>query len=293
MLGKHLLGVYEKAFRAEDPWLTRFEKAKTSGFDYMEISIDEQDSRIDRLYWSKKQRLELFTQAFNSGMPLRSMCLSAHRRFPFGSTSPAAREKAHEIMKRAIEFSCDLGIRVIQLAGYDVYYEPSTPMSIDRFREAMEWSAEQAEKCQIMLAMEIMDTPFINSITKHLQYEENIRSPWYKVYPDIGNLSAWPENNPMLELASGISSIVAVHLKDTKPVTRDFPGQFKKVPFGDGCVDFSGLFSQLETLGYAGPYMMEMWHQPPENDVRQVLEGKKYIEMQYNMATRGSIGVSS
>ena len=94
MLGKHLLGVYEKAFCAEDPWLTRFEKAKTSGFDYMEISIDEQDSRIDRLYWSKKQRLELFTQAFNSGMPLRSMCLSAHRRFSFRKHKPCCTRKS-------------------------------------------------------------------------------------------------------------------------------------------------------------------------------------------------------
>lgn len=54
------------------------------------------------------------------------MCLSAHRRFPFGSADPAIREKAYLIMDQAIDFAVDLGIRTIQIAGYDVYYEEST-----------------------------------------------------------------------------------------------------------------------------------------------------------------------
>ncbi|GHM29578.1 hypothetical protein ECZU45_33650 [Escherichia coli] len=33
------------------------------------------------------------------------------------------RERAREIMSKAIRLARDLGIRTIQLAGYDVYYE--------------------------------------------------------------------------------------------------------------------------------------------------------------------------
>lgn len=57
------------------------------------------------------------------------MCLSAHRRFPFGSADPEKRARAHDIMQKALTLSSRLGIRVIQLAGYDVYYEESTPTS--------------------------------------------------------------------------------------------------------------------------------------------------------------------
>ena len=37
--------------------------------------------------------------------------------------SPRNRSKPYEIMEKAILLADDLGIRVIQLAGYDVYYE--------------------------------------------------------------------------------------------------------------------------------------------------------------------------
>lgn len=45
MLGKHLLGIYEKALDAEDDWYQRMAKVKELGFDFMEISIDETDER--------------------------------------------------------------------------------------------------------------------------------------------------------------------------------------------------------------------------------------------------------
>lgn len=48
------------------------------------------------------------------------MCLSAHRRFPLGSEDDAVRAQGLEIMRKAIQFAQDVGIRVIQLAGYDV-----------------------------------------------------------------------------------------------------------------------------------------------------------------------------
>ncbi|STI83091.1 L-xylulose 5-phosphate 3-epimerase [Escherichia coli] len=45
------------------------------------------------------------------------MCLSAHRRFPLGSEDDAVRAQGLEIMRKAIQFAQDVGIRVIQLAA--------------------------------------------------------------------------------------------------------------------------------------------------------------------------------
>ena len=281
MLGKHHLGIYEKAFDSKISWEERLERAAKIGFDYVEISIDETDDRLARLDWSKTQKKQLLDSMWKTGVDICSMCLSGHRRFPFGSADPNVRKKAYEIMDKAIEFSGDLGIRVIQLAGYDVYYEESTDDSVKRFKEGMQWAAERAESAQVMLAMEIMDTPFMNSITKHLEYERKINSPWYRVYPDLGNLSAWSENNPAEEIEKGIDSIVAIHLKDTIPPTEHFEGKFKCVPFGSGCVDFPARFKQLEQLGYAGPYMIEMWHQDGMDDVTEIAKAAKWIQEQY------------
>ncbi|NEU03128.1 TIM barrel protein, partial [Escherichia coli] len=52
-----------------------------------------------------------------------SMTLSGHRKYPFGSKNPEIRAKAMEIMEKAIILAKKLGIRTVQLAGYDVYYE--------------------------------------------------------------------------------------------------------------------------------------------------------------------------
>ncbi len=286
MLGMHLLGIYEKALNPEDNWYQRLEKARDLGFDFIEICIDENDERLARLEWTPKERAELRQAAFETGVPILSMCLSAHRRFPFGSADPAVRGKARRIMEKAIDFAVDLGIRTIQIAGYDVYYEKSTPDSRRLFFDGLKWAAAQASRKGVMLANEIMDTSFLNSITKHLFYEKQIASPWLKVYPDVGNLSAWG-NDVVSELEKGEGSIVQVHLKDTLAVTDTFKGQFRNVPFGQGCVDFPLCFSTLGKLGYTGPYLIEMWHQDGQDDIKTVGSAKAWIEEQYAKAMEG------
>ncbi len=281
MFGNHPVGIYEKAFDPKTSWKERLLRAKKLGFDFVEISIDETDERLSRLYWSKEQKKELLDAIWETGVSIRSMCLSGHRRFPFGSADSATREKAYEIMEKAIEFAAELGIRVIQLAGYDVYYEESTKESVRRFAEGMKWAAERAAAAQVMLAMEIMDTPFMNSISKHIKYEKEISSPWYRVYPDLGNLSAWEENDPEAEIKLGISSIVGVHVKDTLAPHGDFAGKFKCVPFGEGCVDFPARFEQLDRLGYTGPYMIEMWYQEGTDDTAEIEKAAKWLKKQY------------
>lgn len=276
MLGKHRLGIYEKALSPVSDWGRSLNRAKELGFDFLEISIDESDGRLSRLYWTHGQRNALKKAIMDEGLPISSMCLSAHRRFPLGSADAAVERKAMEIMERAVDFAAELGIRIIQLAAYDVYYEPSTKDTAVRYGENLAKAARIAEKNSVMLANEIMDTPFMNSITKHLAYEQRINSPWLKVYPDLGNLTAWG-NDVCAEIKKGIGSIVQVHLKDTLPVTADFPGQFRDLPFGEGCVDFGKCFSCLEAGGYSGAYLMEMWHNPDGDELSDILAAKKYL----------------
>ncbi|NYY79104.1 hypothetical protein DMI66_14020 [Escherichia coli] len=86
--------------------------------------------------------------------------------FSFGSRDDAVRQRAREIMSKAIRPARDLGIRTIQLAGYDVYYEDHDESTQQRFAEGLAWAVEQAAASQVMLAVEIMDTAFMNSISK-------------------------------------------------------------------------------------------------------------------------------
>ena len=67
------------------------------------------------------------------------------------------------------------------------------------FSSRSEKGVEEAAQYGVILAVEIMDDPFMNSIQKFLEIKEQIPSLLH-VYPDLGNLSAWPENNPAVEL---------------------------------------------------------------------------------------------
>lgn len=273
----HPLGIYEKALAKDLSWPERLVLAKSCGFDFVEMSVDETDERLSRLEWTSAQRASLVSAMLESGVAIPSMCLSAHRRFPFGSRDEAVRERAREIMTKAIRLARDLGIRTIQLAGYDVYYEEHDEGTQQRFAEGLAWAVEQAAAAQVMLAVEIMDTAFMNSISKWKKWDEMLSSPWFTVYPDVGNLSAWG-NDVTAELKLGIDRIAAIHLKDTLPVTGDSPGQFRDVPFGEGCVDFVGIFKTLHELNYRGSFLIEMWTEKASEPVLEIIQARRWIE---------------
>lgn len=276
---QHPLGIYEKALPKHLSWPERLALAKACGFDFVEMSIDESDERLARLSWSKEQRLSLVSAMLETGISIPSMCLSGHRRFPFGSHDEATRQQAYLIMEQAIQLAKDVGIRTIQLAGYDVYYEQQDEGTLARFAEGMQWAVERAAAAQVMLAVEIMDTEFMSSISKWKSWDSLLASPWFTVYPDVGNLSAWG-NDVAQELQLGIDRIAAIHLKDTFPVTETSPGQFRDVPFGEGCVDFVALFRTLKQLNYRGAFLIEMWTEKADEPVAEIVQARRWIEQQ-------------
>lgn len=273
---KNLLGLYEKALPKELDWLERLTAVKSLGFDFLEISVDETDERLNRLFWSKQEKRQLWQAVNKTGIPIKSMCFSGHRRYPLGSRKKEVRERALYLMEKALEFAGCFGIRVIQMAGYDVYYEEPGEDTKQYFIEGLKTSAALAERHQIMLGMEIMDTSFLNSITKYMVYDREIDSPWLGVYPDIGNLSAWNNDVPA-ELKLGRNRLVGVHVKETKKVSETFGGQFRDVLFGEGTVDFDEAFTALKEMSYTGPFLLEMWGDSMENPYEEITRSRQFV----------------
>lgn len=275
-LDKFPLGIYEKALPKNISWRERLNYAKELGFDFVEISIDETDERLARLDWTLEEKKEFLNAVLETGVRVPSMCFSGHRRFPLGSENKETREKSLELMRKAIEFATDLGIRNIQMAGYDVYYEPSNANTKKLYIEGMKQSLKWAEQANVMLSIEIMDHPFMNSITKYMDLASELKSPFLTVYPDVGNLSAW-NNNVRSQMIMGKGQISAIHLKDTLAVTDTFEGKFKEVPFGSGCVDFIEFFKILTEIKYNGPLLIEMWTEKSDNPIEEIKKAKEWI----------------
>lgn len=267
------IGIYEKATPKHFTWLERLTFAKELGFDFVEMSVDESDERLARLDWSQEERLAVIQAIYQTGIRIPSICFSGHRRYPLGSNDVAVGTKALELMRKCIHLAQDLGVRVIQLAGYDVYYEEKSQATRARFLKNLRIACDWAEQAQVILAIEIMDDPFMNSIEKYLAVAQEIHSPYLFVYPDVGNLSAW-QNDLYSELVIGRQSIAALHLKDTYAVTPTSDGQFRDVPFGQGCVNWEEVFAILNHIHYRGPFLIEMWSENCETveDTRKAIK---------------------
>lgn len=253
---KYAIGLYEKAMPPTLTWREKLEFAKSAGYDFVEISIDEKDEKLARLDWTADERLELVKTMKEVGLPIRSMCLSGHRKYPFGASDPAIRARSMEIMEKAIILADDLGIRIIQLAGYDVYYEEGTAESKALFLENLKKATEMAAVRGIVMGFETMETDFMNTVWKSMYYVDAVGSPYLGVYPDSGNLTNAAKSsggNVLDDLYSGRGHIVALHLKET------VPGVFREVPFLTGHVDFNAVIEKAWDLGIRR-FVTEMWY---------------------------------
>lgn len=256
MKRQYSLGLYEKAMPAELTWKEKLEAAKAAGYDFVEISVDETDAKLSRLEWTKEERLELVKTMYETGVPLRTMCLSGHRKYPLGSADPQIRARGMEIMEKAIQLADDLGIRIIQLAGYDVYYEESTPETVRLFGENLKKAERMAARAGIVLGFETMETEFMNTVEKAMNYVNLVNSPYLGVYPDVGNITNAAVSygtDVLADIRSGIGHLDAVHLKET------VPGVFREVPFGTGHVDFPAVIKELWNAGVRR-YVTEFWY---------------------------------
>lgn len=264
------LGVYEKALPTTLDWPRRLELARELGFDYVELSIDESDARIARLDPASPERAAIRAAVRDTGVPLFSLCLSAHRRYALGSVDPALRTRGLELFEASIELAVELGVRVIQIAGYHVYYEPDTPASRERYLEGLVQGAAFAADAGVMLGIENMDTIGVASLREGLEVLDRVGSPWLQLYPDVGNLIE-RGHDPLSELDAARGRMIAVHAKDARP------GEPRRVPFGEGGVPFEDAFAHLADGGYRGPVLIEMWNDDAPDSVRLLADARAWV----------------
>ncbi|OOM77735.1 L-ribulose-5-phosphate 3-epimerase UlaE [Clostridium puniceum] len=252
----YTLGLYEKSMPNFLSWEEKLNCAKECGFDTLEISIDETDEKLARLDMTEEERRKLVELMFKCGTEIRTMCLSGHRKYPLGSTDETTRNKGMEIMKKAIDLASDIGVRIIQLAGYDVYYEEGNDQTRRYFEENLKESVEMAANKGVILAFETMETEFMNTVEKAMEFVNLVNSPYLQIYPDCGNVTNASLDygiNPIEDFETGRGHISAVHLKET------VPGKFREITFGTGHVNFEEIIKKSWELGVR-KFTAEFWY---------------------------------
>jgi L-ribulose-5-phosphate 3-epimerase/hexulose-6-phosphate isomerase len=249
------LGLYEKSMPGTLSLREKLEEAGKAGFDYLELSIDETDEKLGRLAWTS-EAASLRRDMEETGVPVLSICLSGHRRFPLGDPDPAVHERGLEIMEQAIVLASRLGVRIVQIAGYDVYYKKSNETTRAIFEKNLERSVRMAAREGVTLAFETMETAFIDTVEKAMYWVRRFPSPYLQIYPDTGNLTNAAliyKTGADADIEKGAGHIAALHLKESKP------GIYREVPYGKGHVDFALLAGTALRLG-ARLFTGEFWY---------------------------------
>lgn len=255
------LGMYEKSMPNSLSFKEKLLFVREAGFDHLEISIDESDEKKQRLDWTKEEIDSLKQAILETGVPIRTMCLSGHRKYPLGSMEERVREEGMRMMEKAIDLADALGIRIIQLAGYDVYYEEGTDQTRAFFLDNIKKAALLAARKSVVLGFETMETPFMDTVEKAMVYVQEVNSPYLKVFPDIGNLTNAEKLygvNVVEDLKKGTGSLVAAHLKET------IPGHYREIPFGTGHTDYLNDLKELKEQGVR-LFTGEFWYTGQEN----------------------------
>jgi len=249
---QYRLGLYEKAMPNSLSLLEKLMVAKDAGYDYLEMSIDETDEKLARL---DAGTADIKKAMDTAGMPIGSICLSGHRKYPLGSNDPATEQRGIAILEKTIVLAGALGVRIIQLAGYDVYYEEASEGTEARFLRNLRNGVRFASRYGVLLGFETMETAFMNNVQKAMRYVSEVNSPYLGVYPDVGNCmnAALTYGEDALDdFRIGTGHIIAVHLKES------LPGVFREVPFGTGHVDFNGIIRAALAEG-VGMFVTEFW----------------------------------
>ena len=267
------LGLYEKAM---PNWLSLPEKLDLTakcGFDRMEISVDESDEKLARLDYTEKQMLQLVQASQDAGIPISTMCLSAHRKYPMGSHDPATVKRSMEILEKALYFGGVIGVKLIQLAGYDVYYEDHDEGTEAQFRENLAKAVDMAATSGITLGFETMETPFMDTTRKAMHYVDLIRSPYLGIYPDIGNLknaAVLYGNDVKEDIHTGAGHIFAAHLKETRP------GVYRDMTFGSGHTEYGRCIEELWRQGVR-MYTGEFWYRASETYEQDIQDAHRFL----------------
>ena len=249
---KYEIGLYEKAMRNTLTWKEKLQCAKECGYDYLEISIDATEEKINRIYMDTEEKREIMEAIFDTGIPIGSMSVSALTKYALGDPDQAVRDRGMEIAEKSIQLSSALGVRTVMIPGYD---GESTIETKRYFLENIRKIAEIAEREGILVGFETMENNFMNTTGKAVQYVNMVDSAYLKIYPDAGNITnaAVANRHDVCEdLSLGKGKLIALHLKETKPDV------YREVPFLTGHVEFERIINTAWKLGVRR-YVTELW----------------------------------
>ncbi|HLK61913.1 MAG TPA: sugar phosphate isomerase/epimerase family protein [Bryobacteraceae bacterium] len=265
----HLVkGICSVIFPKEMPRAECFARAKSAGFDAMELAIGP-DLPLDV---SHDDARRLGDAAHKAGIQIATLWVSdALHQNPLNAAEPAVRARGVEAIRRAISIAGDLNCGALLLyavrLGSGPKLEVGSQDTWDRFTAELAKVAPDGERGKVLLNPENVWNKFLLSPLEMRAFLDQFHSAWVGAHFDTGNVMqyGYPEDW-ILTLGPRIKRI---HLKDFKLSTRGESGRFADLLEGD--VNWKAVMDALTKIGYQGFVSAEIGYDGARPDqLRQV-----------------------
>ncbi len=130
-----------------------------------------------------------------------------------------------------------------------------------------------------MLGLENVDCPIAESISKGLDFVRAAQDALVPALPRRRQPDRDGVRRPVPAARGGGQHLVAIHMKDGRL------REIRRVPFGDGIVDFAGVFRTLHEVGYRGPLVVEMWNEGEQDPIAAAARALSWLRAARNAAT--------
>ena len=260
---RFIKGICSNIFPAKMPLEECFRRAKSAGFDAIEIpsggeiGLDTDPAAVRRL-GDAARRASVAIASFWVSQPL-----SAN---PLNSADPAARARGVEAVKKLLEFAGLLGAGAMLIVpgrlGSGAKFQYGYQDTWDRVTAEMRKLVPFAEKAKVILALENVWNKFLVSPLEMRAFVDQFKSPWVATQFDTGNVMQF--GYPQDWILTLGPRIKRVHVKDYKLSARSEQGRFVDLMEGD--VDWKEVMAALVKIGYRGFVSPEIGHDPNDAD---------------------------
>jgi hexulose-6-phosphate isomerase len=230
--------IWTGGFPGETPMRERFELAVETGFDGVELVLD------DALVAAEATLVELGELARRT-VPIHSLMCGFSRRL--GSADAAERAEAADQVRRAIRAARVVGADTLLVIPAVVTERVGSERAWELGQAGLRAVLPAAEEAGVTLAVENVWNRFLLSPLEMRAFVDEANHPLVRVYMDVGNVLAFGFPEQWIEILG--RRIARVHLKDFRRKVGNIEGF---VDLLEGDVDWPAVMAALRRAGYDG-----------------------------------------
>ncbi len=171
------------------------------------------------------------------GLGVNMAALRSRHNIPVADSIKEVRKQIDNAKFLALEFMLTFGV--------------DKPDQYDNYYQVMADAAAYAQDKGIKLVMKPHGGGS-GAAEEILRCLEKVKQPNFKIWYDAGNIIYYTGKDPVAELEPIVQHVTGFCAKDCGGVKSEV-----MIQFGDGKVDFNGVFKKLKAAGFNGPIMVE------------------------------------